>query len=70
MAVPAGVRLLRKQLLPAPQFFWWPEMRAEYRMRSPAAEILVTKAADVALIDPGGVTVPAGKPGVTGKAAE
>jgi hypothetical protein len=39
-------------------------------MRSPAAEIFVMKAADVALIDPGGLTVPAGMPGVTGKFAE
>ena len=39
-------------------------------MRSPAAEILVMNAADVALIDPGPLTVPAGMPGVTGKSAE
>ena len=70
MALPTVLRLLRKQLLPAPQFFWWPDMRVEYSMWSPAAEILVTNAADVALIDPGGVTVPAGNPGVTGNAAE
>jgi hypothetical protein len=38
-------------------------------MRSPAAEILVTNAADVALIDPS-LTVPAGNPGVTGNESE
>jgi hypothetical protein len=29
MALPHVLRPLRKQLLPAPQFFEWPEMRPE-----------------------------------------
>jgi hypothetical protein len=29
IAFPSVLRLLTKQLLPAPQFFWWPEMRVE-----------------------------------------
>jgi hypothetical protein len=29
MALPTVLRLLRKQLLPAPQFFEWPDIRPE-----------------------------------------